>query len=292
MMEYITAADIEAQAKLVRAVFKGTIVVVEGDTDARVFERLLDRALSLVIPARSRANALHSVEALNAQGFGGIVAIVDADFARLVGAEGTAQNVFLTDWHDLEVMLVESSAFEVVVREYASGAKLARFGTDGTSKVRAMVYAATRPIGALRLLSALEELALNFEGFEPAKVVERDTMKVDTNSLVSRVLGRSGRSLSERVRIGERVAQISARADFDSREMCCGHDLVAVFCVALRGPLGSMTRRAANAQEIERALRLAFDLSAFRTMELYRRLLGWEAANGPFHLFPADATAA
>jgi hypothetical protein len=284
MLESVTGADIAALVSLMRAAFKGTIVVVEGDTDARVFEKLLNKTLCQVVVARCKANALAAIESLEAEGFQGVVAIVDADFMRLRGQQPTSGSVLLTDWHDLEIILIESGAFEAVLREYGSKTKLSNLRKRNPLEPRKTVYGSARPFGALRLLSESENLALRFEGLDFGRPVDRGTLVVDTAVLVMCVLSRSERSVAEKPRILEQLAEICEDRDVDSRELCSGHDVVAILSIGLRKLLGSNDARRVRPDELERALRLAFDPSEFKRTRLYTDLQSWEAANDPFRL--------
>jgi Protein of unknown function (DUF4435) len=49
---------------------------------------------------------------LEQRGFQGVLAIVDADFDRLVPPTYQSLNLLLTDAHDLETMLIQSPALE------------------------------------------------------------------------------------------------------------------------------------------------------------------------------------
>jgi hypothetical protein len=55
---------------------------------------------------------------------------VDADFDRIEGRTPPSANLVFTDLHDLECMLIRSTAFDALLSEFGSSEKLQRFDRD------------------------------------------------------------------------------------------------------------------------------------------------------------------
>jgi hypothetical protein len=76
---------------------------LEGETDARAFDRFIDRAACDIEIGYGKANTLEALDLLEEEGFPGIVAVVDADFDRIRGKVYRLENLCITDLHDLDL---------------------------------------------------------------------------------------------------------------------------------------------------------------------------------------------
>ncbi len=154
MSEYLSAEDLANDINMCRTGFSGTIVVIEGETDQTVFERFFDLDACLFLPANSKDNAIQAFEFLGEQEQEGVIVIVDADFDHLVKNAAHAESIFLTDFHDLDIMMIECPALEIVLRQYASPGKIQMVRkARGGASVRRILYDAVLPLGILRLVS-------------------------------------------------------------------------------------------------------------------------------------------
>jgi hypothetical protein len=285
MTEYLTADDVANDIRMCRSGFSGTIVVVEGDTDQTVFERLLDSELCQILPANNKGNAFAAFASLSSSDNEGVIVIVDADFDRYLNAQAAIPGVFLSDCHDLEMMMLESPAFDSVLGELSSPRKVQRTSPElkGPS-VRDIIYTAVLPIGILRLISITDNLGLDFEEMNYRKIVSRD-LRPDPKKIVHYVIQFSkNRSRAERLNrldyraITERVGEVAEGVTRpDILELCCGHDAAAAFCIALKHLLGSRQGSSHSVETVERSLRLAFDVRCFVKSRLYGDLRDWES---------------
>ena len=57
----------------------------------------------------------------------GVIAIVDANFMDFKGGRRASPNLFVTDTHDLETMILNSPALEKILIEFGSAMKIDRF---------------------------------------------------------------------------------------------------------------------------------------------------------------------
>jgi hypothetical protein len=106
--KYLNVHDIANTVRMTRSLHKGAFLVVEGDTDARVYKRFVDDSRCKVIPAHNKDNAVEILEILEKDRFPGVLVIVDADFWHLEGIKPESLNLLLTDTHDLETMIIST----------------------------------------------------------------------------------------------------------------------------------------------------------------------------------------
>src|SRR4051812_9256 len=139
-----------------RSLFKGAFLLVEGEKDFHLYSSLIDEGACKIVNARNKWNAVNAILILERDGYPGALAIVDADFDLLEGTSPASPNILLTDWHDLEIALIVSPAFDSVLAELASQEKIKNVGERSGGGVREMVFRAAQPIGTLRWLSERE----------------------------------------------------------------------------------------------------------------------------------------
>jgi hypothetical protein len=134
MKQYLTPNSITSDIRMRRSQFKGTFIIVEGDTDQRFFKRFVEENLCQIVSAYNKENAIDILEILDKDRFDGVLAIVDADFWRIDGIEYLKANLFLTDTHDLETMILRSPALEKLMDELGSVNKIGeltkKYGKD------------------------------------------------------------------------------------------------------------------------------------------------------------------
>src|SRR5262249_1163840 len=139
--------------------------------------------------------------------------------------------VIATDGHDLETQIVSSPALEKVLREYGSEAKLAKVD------VRKLLFDSSTVIGCLRLVSALMGLDLTFQQLSYGNFVDRETMLIDIEDLVTTVLNKSQRHDIDPGELGDHVRGCIGK--HDALEISNGNDLIGILGVGLRKAIGS-----------------------------------------------------
>ena len=274
MRNYITAADVANEIRMTRTQFRGTFLIVEGQTaDLRVYKRLIDSEQVQVTPAHNKDNVLAALALLEDTNFLGVVAIVDADFWRLEGVEPTSPNLFITDTHDLETMLLESPSLDKLLDEFGSEEKITNFTVNSKMEVRQVLLAAARPIGYLRWVSQRSNLSLTFEGIVFSRFIDRDTLHVDISELIREVKNKSRRHDLNESDLQDKIDELTD-SKHNSWDICCGHDLVGILSFGLYRVLGSNQRREVEPEVLEKFLRAGYESTYFLSTQLYQSLRG------------------
>jgi len=130
MRETLSGADIMAELLLIRSNFAGTLLILEGETDCRLFDGLINGNKCKTIPGHGKDSVLEAIQEAGMAALGGVAAIVDADYWHLEGVDAPAANVFMTDDHDLEMVMLNSPALDRLLRQFGSSAKIARFSRE------------------------------------------------------------------------------------------------------------------------------------------------------------------
>ena len=258
MREHLSVdRDINA-IRLRRSTFSGTFVLVEGSSDKIFYERFFDKVTCVLISISGKPSSKLRVVAvlgiLEKSSFQGILAIVDADFDHLKVSSHSSHNLIRTDTHDLETMLLNSSALDKVITEFGSEEKIVKFDRD----VRTALLEAGMPIGYLLWISQLDELNLTFDGIIFSKFVDDRTLQIDEFKLIQEVKNKSQAFALKGEDLQQRLTNQKS-CNYDPWQVCCGHDLVEILSLGLRRAIGSARGSDIEPNSLERNLRLAYD---------------------------------
>ncbi len=288
MKEEIKANHLANEIRMTRTQFRGSFLIVEGQTaDFRVYKRLVDPKQTKIIPAHNKDRALAALQILENADFDGVVAIVDADFWRLEGVEPASPNLFITDTHDLETMLLESPSLDKLLDEFGSEQKMTNFTANSKMEVRQALLAAARPIGYLRWASQRDNLSLTFEGIIFSRFIDHNTLHIDSSELIREVKNKSRRHDLSESGLQDKIDELTD-SKHNSWDICCGHDLVSILSFGLYRVLGSNQRREVEPEVLEKFLRAGYESTYFLSTQLYQLLRGWEASNLPFRIFSTE----
>ncbi|NNM85336.1 MAG: DUF4435 domain-containing protein [Phycisphaerales bacterium] len=282
MREYLNADGHANTVRLLQDVFKGPICVIEGDSDRKVYIRLFDRQQVRHVCAGPFVKAV--VQRLNATATAGVFGIMDADFCRLDGNCSSTDNLFLTDYHDLEVELLFSGAFSKALDELGSEEKLKQAtGDKGVDALREVLLGAAAPLGALRWLNKLNSYRLDFEKIDFSKFIDATSLVGDTTRMCNLVCQRSEQY--NLIQSTPTEVAIVLDGNPDQKQLCCGHDMVEVMGLTLRKCWGSKNASDVSEERLSQSLRLAYSKEDFTATLLYQALRNWQQAHPDYRLF-------
>jgi hypothetical protein len=279
MRDAITPEFISNQIRMRRSAYSGTFIIVEGSTDKLVYERCVDSQKCQFEIAHNKDKAIRALTILEKDNFAGILAIIDADFFILENNLPTNSNLIVTDYHDLEIMLIQSPALNKVINEYGSQEKINTFGKD----ICLTLLESGKNIGYLRWVSLKFELALKFEGLDFKKFLDEKTLTINLTKMISTVKNNSQKHELKDTDIQDKL---EALIDYshDPCQVCCGHDLICILSVGLCKVWGTWNYNEVKSDVIERSLRLAYEESYFRNTQLYKSIQNWEKTNQPYQV--------
>ena len=278
MREYLTAADIANTVCMMHSAFKGTLMVVEGPTDHRLYGKFTDRDKVRTVIAHSKDNVKGTIKQVAGRmGYKDVLGIVDSDLDLLFGNK-VSPPLFRTDTRDAESMITSSESFREVLWEYADQDKLAQFEKrygDVIERIEDGAY----PVGIMMYLSAAENLSLSFKDLEFTDFIEKDSLRCDRDALCRAVVRNS---ISPQVNARELRILLDEYMEEKHYvdEVCRGHDLVAIMAIGLRYTFGADNAIHIRDAAVGSALRLSYDMRHFRETSLYKDTKQWAAANG------------
>lgn len=284
----ITADTIATQVELERDNHHGPILLVEGDSDSLFFNNLIDSKSCRIVVSSGKENAIGAIEILNKEGATGVLCVVDADFHHLgVAALANNENVVISDHHDLEILMIEDSAFDKLVKNFGSDEKVAALLATGLS-VRDAIYKSCAIMGAMRLWSIESGNNLNFKKLKNKKYhfIDLRDLACDRDTLITSVKNASEKFNLANDAINNGISDVLNRG-YDVRQLCNGHDMCWVISRALRRLIGSLSEETSAPENIEKILRIGYETGNFKLTGLCQSMVAWQARNA-CTLIPAN----
>lgn len=279
MIASITCHTIANTIKMMRGNYHGSILIIEGNDDRRLYSTLISPSDCRVMYAGNKENALGAIDLLDKDSYSGILVIVDSDFDILEARQYPSKNVVHTDTHDLETMMLQSKSLEKIIIEFGSSEKLDKFTGDiRTTIIQSGIY-----IGYLRWLSLQKEINLRFNGLKFSRFMDIPTLSLNIDKLIKTI---SNHSMMPNLSGEEIKKDIEKLRDdvHDPWQLCCGHDLIEILCLGLRSIFGSQNSKDVTCATLGRSLRIGYQYSYFISTQLYESIKEWENLNKPFKI--------
>ena len=246
-------------------------VLVEGDSDIRLFRKLFDTnhcKVERVPGGNPKVEAC--VETLRTF-YALVIGIRDADFIHLNTTPYSKPNMFLTDFHDIEMTLIaEDAVFSAILFELTNKQK------QEHSAIRTAIFNIIEAISLLKWQNDREDLKIEFgkTGFQD--LISLAHSNIDFPQYFSRLL-----SKSENIRIND-IAIIQDKINAlktqypNPFQLSNGHD----FMKALSKFLGE-TQQAnrMSDEDIASAFRISFTDAFFKKTALYQHTKSWADSN-------------
>jgi len=264
-----TASDVVAEVLMTRSAFTGPIVLVEGSPDSRFLKRHILPVVQITI-CGGKQTALVAMAQMSGFAVSGCLAVVDRDFDDHKGILPGA-NVFYTDTHDTETMLL-ASRLETLLNELGDERKLNAFRQTYGDLGYSLLERAQK-FSKLRFLNeVVPAFYIGMGPYTPWKYIDQATWLVDDLSLNGDFASSCGHSHEQL------LALIAALPPLNSWKDAQGHDTLAILSIGLRQVLGNGTQ--VGESQLSSSLRLAFTEDDFRQTVLYSDLRNWEQATG------------
>jgi 5S rRNA maturation endonuclease (ribonuclease M5) len=281
MREQITPDRIANSIRLLRGDHEGVFLIVEGHSDKLIYERLVNKQEVRVTIASGKNNAIKALSILEKEdNFRRVVAVIDADFSRIEQQIPDSNNLFLTDEHDLEMMLIKSAAFDKLLKERGSEEKIKAFTED----IRETLLKLGQEIGKLRWLSLRNKLDLKFEGLKFKNFIDKENLSINIDELIRSIKNNSKKPSLDEQQIKQDLSVISDE-NHDPWQLCCGHDFIGILAIALCKVLGTWNANDVKTEVLERELRLAYELSYFYQTQIYQLMVNWQSNHHPDQIF-------
>jgi hypothetical protein len=248
-----------------------TFVLVEGESDIRLFRKLfnLDHCKVEAIPGGNFKVEDCVGELVNFYPF--VIGIRDADFIYLNDKSYSKINMFLTDFHDMEMLLIsEDDVLSALIFEYTP------FKKDKHSTIRNNIIASIEQISLLKWVNDKENLEYKFDaGFQD--LISFANLEFDFAQYFKRILSKSQNAkLTDFSTVQLKLKNLK---DFnpDPYQLCNGHD----FMKALSKFISETgVGKTLGDENISSSFRMTYTLTHFKKTALFNNTKSWADFNG------------
>ncbi|MDP3105009.1 MAG: DUF4435 domain-containing protein [Candidatus Methanoperedens sp.] len=257
----------ELQLDILHPNSKGIVFVfLEGESDIRFFRKLFNLSNCKVetIPG-GKFKLEECVEKL-IKIYPLIIGIRDADFVHLGATIYKKANVFLTDFHDMEIILVsEDEVFSSLVFEFTDLPK------DKHSEIRNNIMLSIEQIGYLKWLNEKENLEYKFgAGFQD--LISFVNLKIDFDQYFARVLSNSPNAkITDKTIILDKM-RVLKDTNPNPLQLCNGHDFMKAFSQYIKR---DSSVKNINDEHVASSCRMAFNFNHYSRTWLYLNTKMW-----------------
>jgi hypothetical protein len=255
-------------------------IYLEGEYDKELFGNVFNEQTVTIEPLGGVVSVKDVVAQLLSKNFENVIGIIDADFTRLSNIQNHEPNIFMTDNHDVEMMLIQNDyLFKKITLPYLASDKREHF--DYTH-LRGQLLESLFWFSLVRFYNYNHELGLFLKDFPihvyvGINVHENISFEFNKRECLQLV---NQRSKNKKREVNENeIDQISTET-FDLWNLCNGHDFLKVWA----NSLNTLTKLNINDEKLRHDLYLVFDLNVFKETHLYALLKEWEE-HSHWHIF-------
>lgn len=246
-------------------------ILFEGDTDVRLYRKLYPQAnLKIEFLPSGKLFLEKGLQELSPL-FKQIIGIRDADFAHLENQKPSLSNLFFTDYHDTEILMVASNAtFSAILHEFCNLPQIEH------EKIRQKLLETLRFIGYFRWYNELNNLEFSFEGASLGDVFEPKTFAMNNQKYVEKVVEKSKNA--KITDIGTILTEIEklVNENHDNFQLCNGHDFMNILALFLN----THNKEGLSEKRVSSHFRIAYTYSAYQQTKLHSQIKNWFIENG------------
>ncbi len=250
---------------------KGFVFVfLEGESDIRLFRKLFDLNNCKVETIPGGNPKLEECVSELLKAYPLVIGIRDADFIHLRVKPYTKQNMFLTDLHDMEMILVsEDDVFSAFMFEYSN------FSKDEHTEIRNNIISTIEQISLLKYLNYKENLGFEIKsGFQD--LISFEKFEIDFNNFFSRILSKSQNALEKDISII--LQKLNSIKDIKPEpfQVCNGHDFMKGLSKFIKEKGDGRTL---SDDDISSSFRMTFTIDHFKKTQLFCITNKWAGDN-------------
>lgn len=251
-----------------------TLIFVEGISDIRFYRKLFNSNNTRVElmpggggrpPIEALVNKWRTDKSLHDR----IIAILDADFTRILNPDYEEDPVFLTDNHDMEMMVLSNTdVFDALVSYYV----LEGNSNDIRSSVEALLY----DISLVKMINQELDYHMKFDGFGFMHLLNVNTDSVNLDQFLRVVIAKGGENCITTVAEIKEIILARNTEDYNKQELINGHDFVRTLTHIFREKYGYNRLQDIA---IESAIQIAYTKEHFKSTQLYQKLQAWQESH-------------
>lgn len=259
-----------------------TLIIVEGPDDELLYKKMFRNDSTFVNNVGGVSNLQEVVKKLYDKYKKGFIAIKDADFDTLEKRKIQFDNLFKTDTHDQETMLINNESVSSIVYESLRNKKSNYDFNKEFKDVSEFINFLSKSlynVSCIKWYNDVNSCNINFECVKITDLFD-NTNPIDTNTFLEKLY-------ENRCNLGPNVKNINTSQikDFMTKKECDnimllvnGHDFCTLFASWIKFKNGGSNNQV-NADSIASNLRLQYNKTQFMTTKLCKSINRWEINN-------------
>lgn len=264
--------------------------IVEAKADELFFRKFFSKNTSF-FKTDGFPKLFETIKEIDKNNDTGFIGIIDADFRRIDNEKVIFENVFLTDGHDIEMMTINSPAWNEVVDFHTDRSKLNKFENSKKTNFKEHIFNLSKQIACVRYLSKKQNLELIFRTFKKekpsfidySKFINIENLDIDTKMMILVIENKSSKHklFENKPDLKLNLTKICEK-NYEISEFCNGHDILNILAFSFKKAVASKN---IAGTDIENQLIIAYRYDDFKKTELYKSLRNWEIKNSEYSLF-------
>jgi hypothetical protein len=278
MLQYLTGADLFAQAMMIRGVDKRLVLMLESPADCNIIDPHLASKNVHSIPGNGKASVLEACTLATQHNVGEIFGVADRDLDDFSSTPSPIRaNVTFTEFYDLDmdVIMANTDIVARIIHSYGDRDRLASYlNSLGDSDIQPLdvVLRLAMPVGILRLVSLLEGLELKLSKFPCDQLLDAVEAGEELQEAARITVLRTSTSLDQAYLID----LIDRRAIESHVLLVNGHDFANSLSGLIRKRWGGMI----GADSAARTIRATASCATWEKVKCFKVLAGWAASLG------------
>lgn len=251
-------------------------IIFEGKTDIKLFRKFFSIQHTDITAVNGKDNIEQALITLEKEGYNRIIGIRDADFSHIEKDYKNINNLFLTDHHDSEVMMINSPSLENIIHEFSSE----KCHQKLQENLKKNILECAVSIAYLRWFNEKQKQStgvhkLRFEGlnFNKFITVKQCELSINISDLIDEVIKHSKTQDLTKEDLLINMKQLELNSN-DYLQICNGHDLTKLISLIFSRKENCNDSNI-NQKIIEHSLRLSFNIEYFKQTNLYKNLMDW-----------------
>lgn len=250
---------------------------VEGESDRAIFRHFCDRNhCQIEVIGEGKQGVQKALAQLQTPQYPLCLGICDADFEHLKNPKTTFHpHLFLTDFHDIEMMLANSDKVFCHVVSVLTGQEKDDIIAN---QLKQRLLDTLRFIGCLRWANELNQWELNFAGVAFKELANFTTFSIDKQQYLQRVLSKSTNAQNKDIQnIIETIENLIKTIQLDDFQICNGHNFMDI----LKQYINKTYKKNCSEQEVSNLMVSTYTLapSPFLESQLYQNTQNWASQN-------------
>jgi hypothetical protein len=223
MFEHVTANMVSNEVRMIRAATPKSVLIIEGTNDKAIYKKMVDLEITEIVVAFNKQNTIESIILLNeCADVCNYLGIVDSDFFG-INSYPEVPNLFFTDFHDIEISIFKSTAFDEITSEFCTQ-KLDSFKMPD-EKLEVTLFKKIHAYSILKYINDRDYNFLSFDNIDVAKFISPKDLSIDISKcikvVVSNTIARLDSLISTAATVDQRQKYIEIKTNYLEKIRFC-----------------------------------------------------------------------